>query len=154
MKYIVPRVSTMFVDRLHVDGPPKLRLESKNIKETIQCPIYKSWTCHHHCLNSLNVTTSEQPARLPGGHRQLPCYSQTRRSKAGPPTYPGKPWNILVLTDITMATISISWDLSPITTVLYILYHIIIPSRSRSLESPAGVPVEGSKIITTMILEP
>ena len=32
----------MFVDRLHVDGPPKLRLESKNIKETIQCPIYKS----------------------------------------------------------------------------------------------------------------
>ena len=31
----------------------------------------------------------------------------------------------------------------------------IIPSRSRCLESlPPGVPVEGSKIITTMILEP
>ena len=68
---------------------PKLRLEFKNIKETMS--NIQILNMYHHFLNSLHLTTSEQPSRLPGGHRQLPCYSQTRRSKAGPPTYPGKP---------------------------------------------------------------
>ena len=68
---------------------PKLRLEFKNIKETMS--NIQILNMYHHFFNSLHLTTSEQPARLPGGHRQLPCYSQTRRSKAGPPTYPGKP---------------------------------------------------------------